>query len=65
MNEQNIMTPEEFAKRMANIFGYTSKAFYDQEGAHIDADDLMLELLRSLGYDEGCDIFDRSPKWYA
>ena len=56
------MTPEDFKKKMGDLFPHTG---YDEEGAHGDADDLMLDLLRQLGYGEGADIFDDASKWYA
>lgn len=54
------MTPEEFQAAMAAIFHD-----YDQEIAHIEADDLMVKLLTQLGYGEGAAIFDNASKWYA
>jgi hypothetical protein len=37
----------------------------DQEGWHAQADDVLVEVLRSLGYGELCDAYDEFPKWYA
>lgn len=37
----------------------------DVESAHANADDLMVELLRSLGFGSGCDVYDNMTKWYA
>lgn len=37
----------------------------DPESAHIKADDLMVELLRDLGYDEAMDAYESMTKWYA
>lgn len=54
------MTPEEFAKRMAEI-----AANGDTEYAHADADNLMANLLDVLGYSEGVRIFTAMVKWYA
>ena len=55
------MTPEEFAKRMREIFA----SGYDPERAHGDADDLLCEVLASLGYKEGVDTFRQATRWYA
>ena len=57
-----IITPEEFAKHMQEL-----QEEYDDdiEERHQLMDDYMLKVLRSLGYGEGCDIFDRTPMWYA
>ena len=56
------MTPEQFKSKMGDIFPV---AGYDEEGAHSMADDVILDLLRQLGYGEGADIFDDANKWYA
>lgn len=64
--DQRVLTPEEFAIAMAQIkTGVCYDRMYDQEDQHFDADELMCNVLRSLGYDEGVDIFDSMPKWYA
>lgn len=55
------MTPEEFAERMRAA----ARSKGDAEDHHMLADELMVELLRSLGYGEGCDIFEEMPRWYA
>lgn len=41
------------------------KPFYDIEGAHSEADSIMCDLLRELGYGDGVDIFQEANKWYA
>ena len=37
----------------------------DPEGAHGEADKLLIVLIRSLGYNEVADAWERVPKWYA
>ncbi len=37
----------------------------DAENGHIEMDDLMCTLLRSLGYGDGVNIFENFNKWYA
>ena len=59
MNE-HVMTPEEFKNKMIEL----SKDD-DIEDRHINMDCLMGEVLRSLGYGEGVDIFDKTDMWYA
>lgn len=54
------MDKEEFAKRMAEI-----AKNLDSEVGHGEADDLLCEVLRELGYGEGIDIFESMHKWYA
>ena len=56
------MTPEEFKKRMKKI---CKDDDYTLEECHIFADDLMCKLLRSLGYGDGVEIFEATPKWYS
>ena len=54
------MTPAKFKARMTEI-----ASIGDCERSHEEADDLMCEALRSLGYDGGADIFENIMKWYA
>lgn len=54
------MTKEEFKNRMQAIADKR-----DTEGGHIEADDLMCELLKGLGYGEGVEIFEGMNRWYA
>lgn len=56
------MTPAEFKERMQKI---KDVAGNDKEADHGNADDLLIECLRSLGYGEGCDIYEQIEKWYA
>ena len=58
--EGEKMTPEEFKNKMQKI-----AAEYGIEDGHIEADDLMIELLKELGYGEGAEIFDQMDKWYS
>lgn len=62
----NVMTPEEFKETMKNaICTYKFNGELDEELTHNVMDHIMCDLLRSLGYGEGIDIFDDTPKWYA
>jgi hypothetical protein len=54
-------TPAEFAALMWEHF----QGDYDKEAAHCNADRDMCELLRSLGYGEGADVFQAAPKHYS
>ena len=54
------VTPAEFAERMRQIAKTT-----DPESGHQFADDLLCEVLRSLGYGEGVKIFEGMMRWYA
>lgn len=60
------MTPEEFARGMDQITYYVNdEGWFDEEMAHVKADDLMMKVLTSLGYGEGVRIFDDMPKYYS
>ena len=37
----------------------------DPEQAHADADQMMCDVLRHLGYGAGVDVFLKMLKWYA
>lgn len=54
-----VLTPEQFAECMRQA----SKR--GEEEGHIEADGVIVGLLRALGYGEGADIFDDMPKWYS
>lgn len=57
--EPERINPGEFARRVGSAF------CSDYEEAHSEADALMVTILRSYGYGEGCDIFEKAHKWYA
>lgn len=54
-----IISPKEFAAAMAEAVNE------GPEDGHIEADALMCETLRRLGYEEGVQIFENLKKWYA
>lgn len=59
-------SPEEFLTAMTAIKdGTCYNRMYDEEDQHIDADRLMCQVLRSLGYGDGVAIFCDMPRWYA
>lgn len=53
------ITPKEFADLMNEL-----RTTYcdDEEALHIEMDKLMMNVLRSLGYSEGVEIFDAADK---
>lgn len=59
---QKIMDPNEFSEKMWRIKIRQGSAPDDK---HIDADELMCELLESLGYREGVRYFKEMEKWYS
>lgn len=57
------MTPEEFEKKMIEIKEEYEE--HDEEECHILMDELMEDVLRSLGYAKGMNVFNDTRKWYA
>ena len=58
--EVQTMTPEEFKERMLDL-----NRIDDEEIFHDKADELICEVMTSLGYGEGIEIFDNHAKWYS
>ncbi len=59
------MTPEQFLERLKEIYKpCPPRSHYDPEWCHGKADELMEELLLSLGYGEGIE-FLRKERWYS
>lgn len=60
------MTKRLALKRLREIMAdLDNKEFYDQESAHVDADDVLCELLVYLGFKEVVEEYHQIPKWYA
>lgn len=59
------MSPEEFKKKRMNNLVESYQKRLGLKGVHIFMDELMFELLRELGYDEGADIFMNTKKRYV
>lgn len=57
---KEIMTAEEFAKKMEKL-----STIYDVEERHLQMDYLLIEVLRQLGYNKGCDIWVQTDMWFA
>jgi len=60
-----VMNPEEFKKKMKEIQIEYECITHDTEEVHIKMDKLMCEVLENLGYKEGIEIFNNTPKWYS
>lgn len=54
------MTREEALREMETLV-----AECDYEAAHLDADVILMELLRSLGYDDVVEAYEKVGKWYS
>jgi hypothetical protein len=61
MNKKPL-TSFEFKKAIEEI---AEKYCGNEEVCHAVMDDLLCDTLRSLGYQDGIDIFDSTEKWYA
>lgn len=57
-----MMTPNEFYSAMSDLY---QKLSDDPEAFHVEADDLMCNLLNMLGYTKGVDIFLNADKYYS
>lgn len=56
------MNPEEFYEKMLQL---KNDFRGDEEKAHINMDNLICELLSTLGYGDGVKIFEETSKWYS
>lgn len=54
------MTREEAIDRLKQ-----EQANLDVEAAHSNADDVLLDLLKALGYEDVVDEWEKVEKWYA
>lgn len=61
-NKENasVISPEEFRQKMAEL-----RSGIDPETAHWSMDLAMAELLESLGYGAGVEIWRKQKRWYA
>ena len=55
--------PKKFAREMREIADRMDKD--GEEICHIDADELICDLLKHLGFEDGVKVFEDMPKWYA
>lgn len=62
---QAPMTPAEFANKMRAIEASLGSRYVDEEVTHFEADKLMCDLLRALGYAEGVAVFQNMTRWYS
>lgn len=56
----DVLTPEQFCSRMLAVADSN-----DIEASHVWGEDLMCEVLTSLGYGQGVAVFEDMEKWYA
>ena len=62
MVDKKVISPKEFAKDMERI---VADKDWDREVMHELMDDLMCDVLKSLGYRSGVEVFLDTDKWYA
>ena len=58
-----MITAAEFERRMREINEDRIRD-RNEEKSHQEADRLMCEVLKSLGYDAGVRVFEGMPRWY-
>jgi hypothetical protein len=58
------MTPEEAKEAMKRILKLQEDEG-DTESFHFEADLLLCDILKDLGYSETVELFKKLPKWYA
>ena len=66
--DNQVISPEEFYKKMQYYKDLEEKCtsvFYNKEDMHRIMDDLMCEILSSLGYENGIKVFQDAEKWYS
>lgn len=56
------MTPEMFNAAVETVI---RNYHDDKEIMHVKHDELMMEVLSYLGYNEGCDLIEEQTRWYA
>ena len=58
------MTKQERIKKYVELM-QANVGHYDEEQAHSNADNLLCDLLRELGYGDVVAKYDEVEKWYA
>jgi hypothetical protein len=59
----DIMTPKEFEIKMKEL-QYNDGDELVMYNTHHQADELLCEILKSLGYEDGIKIYEESGMWY-
>lgn len=62
------MSPEEFKVRMEQIVAHdwaSGSEYQSPDVVHSNADDLLCELLRSLGYGDGIAVYESLARYFA
>lgn len=60
--DDDYISPEEFKE---TLMRFEETWGDDTEEIHMRMDDLMMHVLKNLGYSEGVEIINNTPVWYA
>ena len=62
-----VRIDEKYKKRLQEIIEEfeSDPDNYTEESAHIDADNIICDLLKDLGYEDIVKIYNKIPKWYS
>jgi len=66
-NELTDIERQEYLNKLQECLNLSTAKFLferDQEKAHIDADDILCEILIKLGYSDLVDLYNRIEKYY-
>lgn len=63
--ENNIVITQDMIDSFTAAMREAYRAYGDDEYVHGVMDNIMCETLDRLGFTEGVEIFDETPKWYA
>ena len=64
--KQKKVDVEKYKRRLFEIIEKLEKQkYYDEEDAHIEADAVLCDLLKELGFEDVVELYEKIPKWYA
>ena len=55
----------EYVGKLLRTMDRLNDDYYDKQGAHIEADEILCNLLEELGFKEVVRLYREIPKWYA
>ena len=58
------MNKQELKDKYINLMEKQTKG-WDKEVEHVNADDLLCDLLEELGFEEVVEVYNKVEKWYA
>jgi hypothetical protein len=60
LNNEELI--KKYQKKLKEII---NKYDFDEEVRHIEADNLLIELLKELGFEKITNIYEKIDKWFA